>query len=477
VIPRLTTAHNFSSPRNLGAYRFLCALQSQGVDSLHFSWGALEAASFLPRVRIGRTIVSLARWRLSSEALAGLKHDDCEKQFAALQSLRSRHRWPRWVAVADGDNLLPVDLDNILSVETFVQLAKDRPQVTLTELFGADGLCVQGPEGGFMHELVLPLMTVPPAAAARAVSPPRSRAASGARRFPPGSEWLYAKLYTGTATGDEVLRDCVAPLISKTIAVGAADSWFFIRYADPEPHVRLRLHGDPDRLTREVLPLVQTAGLEAVARGISWRVQLDTYEREVERYGGDEGIVLSEQLFCADSDAVLGIVETLSGDAAADVRWRLALRGMDQLLDDVGLTLDEKLAVVKGCRLGFGKEHKADGLLDHQMGARFRRERLALEALIDRRNDMGSELEPGLMLLQRRSERIATIAQAWRRCAEAGRLAAPLDEVAASWLHMHANRMLRGAARAQELVIYDFLTRLYEGQRARQRGRNSSRQQ
>jgi hypothetical protein len=34
---------------------------------------------------------------------------------------------------------------------------------------------------------------------------------------------------------------------------------------------------------------------------------------------------------------------------------------------------------------------------------------------------------------------------------------------------MHANRMLRAAARTQELVRYDFLHRLYESRAARQR--------
>jgi len=36
-------------------------------------------------------------------------------------------------------------------------------------------------------------------------------------------------------------------------------------------------------------------------------------------------------------------------------------------------------------------------------------------------------------------------------------------------MHMHVNRMARAAARAQELVLYDFLARLYEGQAARAR--------
>jgi hypothetical protein len=49
----------------------------------------------------------------------------------------------------------------------------------------------------------------------------------------------------------------------------------------------------------------------------------------------------------------------------------------------------------------------------------------------------------------------------------AGPLSPPLTEVAVSYLHMHANRVLRSAHRAQELVLYDFLTRYYESQAAR----------
>jgi hypothetical protein len=65
------------------------------------------------------------------------------------------------------------------------------------------------------------------------------------RRFPPGSEWLYAKLYTGAATADQVLRQVVRPVTEAALRCGAADGWFFIRYGDPDWHLRLRLHGRP----------------------------------------------------------------------------------------------------------------------------------------------------------------------------------------------------------------------------------------
>ena len=42
------------------------------------------------------------------------------------------------------------------------------------------------------------------------------------RTFAPGSEWLYAKLYTGTATADRVLRDVLAPLVREALGSGWA---------------------------------------------------------------------------------------------------------------------------------------------------------------------------------------------------------------------------------------------------------------
>jgi len=46
-----------------------------------------------------------------------------------------------------------------------------------------------------------------------------------------------------------------------------------------------------------------------------------------------------------------------------------------------------------------------------------------------------------------------------------------LTELALSYAHMIANRLLRSAQRRQEMVIYDFLARLYESQAARSRNK------
>src|SRR5262249_56320057 len=105
-----------------------------------------------------------------------------------------------------------------------------------------------------------------------------------------------------------------------------------------------------ERLRAEFLPELEAAVAPLIDTGELWRFQLDSYEREVERYGGAEGLLVTEKIFSADSEAALGILELLSGDEGADARWRFALRGMDMLLDELGLDLHAQLAVVQDAR-------------------------------------------------------------------------------------------------------------------------------
>jgi thiopeptide-type bacteriocin biosynthesis protein len=459
VIPRLTNAHAFSQ-RSLGVYRFLASLQSQGTTSPSFDIGPFTALPHVPRIRSGTVVLREATWRLVKAQLAAITKARGADRIVNLRELRAAARLPRWVCVEDGDNVLPVDLDNVVAVDSFVHLIRDREVVNLAELVPAsDDLIVRGPGGAFAHEIVVPFVrtdaTVTAAERAAATRPPRAK-------FPPGSEWLFAKLYTGRAMADRVLA-ALAPLAETWPA------WFFIRYGDPDWHVRLRVSGDPAWLLGEVMPQLTAATRPLLDDGQVWKVQLDTYERETERYGGARGIVLAERLFHADSVAALGIVGLLDGDAGSDARWRLALRGIDQLLADLGFDTRAKLDVMSLARDAFMREHGAERVVPFHkvLGERFRAERRALETLVDRTQDAASELAPALALFDARSNANAPIIAELRAAGDRGELGLSLPELAGSYMHMHANRLLRSAHRAHELVLYDWLARLYEGQLAR----------
>ena len=455
VIPRMTNAHTFSG-RCLSLYRFLCTLQSQGVcEAFYWSWGPLDKVAFLPRVRCGRLVLARARWRVSGEEIRELAESRGGGLLAAVDRWRSRRRIPRWAVLLEGDQELPVDFHNLLSVETLLSLIERRSQVLLDELFpGPDQLCVSGPEGRFLNEIVVPFLSrheaVPETGGKVMTEPAR-------RRFASGSQWLYAKLYTGTMTADEVLVGAVGPLVREMVAGGAIDRWFFLRYGDPEWHLRLRLHGEPERLHGEVLPRLQATLAPLLDSGRVWRWQLDTYERELERYGGGQGIELAERLFSVDSDACLAILEGAEGDEGAADRWRLCLRGIDLLLSDLGLGLEAKSRLLKSLRESFGEEFGIGTPFKKQLARRLRRERRAIDEALEPTYDAGHPLAYGFDALDRRSRRLAPIVAELGHLARQGRLGVSLDSLAASFVHMFANRLLRSDGRAHELVLYDFL--------------------
>jgi thiopeptide-type bacteriocin biosynthesis protein len=463
VVPRLTSAHNYAY-RGMAVYQFLCRLQRQGfADGLAF-WGPLASSPFLPRVRAGRVVLQRASWSLAADDLG--PRGDRDAEFRAVQEWRRSRRTPRFVALAEPGLALPVDLDNVLAVESLVQAARARGTARIVELCPPpDELCAHGPEGGFCHELVVPFVR------SRQPTPPSpSRPADGRvrRTFPPGSDWLYVRVYTGETAADGVLAADVAPLVSELTASSVVDRWFFLRYRDPEFHLRIRLHGDPTRLHADVRPAVEEAGAGLLDRGLAWRFELGTYEREVERYGGPGAIELAEQVFHADSEAVLAILPMLEpGDEGQEERWRLGLCGAHRLLVDLGLDDRERVALVRSQRDGLVRRFGWDRGVLGRVGERFRRERAALERLLDSAAGESGPLEPGLQILRERSRVVEPIGRELATLSNAGGLTTQLSSVAGSLLHMHLNRLLRGDNAAQEAVICDFLVRLYEGRARR----------
>jgi len=464
VVPRLTSAHNFNFG-TLAVYRFLCSLQTQGVRAgAQWYWRPFEKQPFLPRVRYGRAILSRAQWQVTGEEIKQLRARRDADRYAAARRWREERGIPRRVLFSDEDLELLVDFDNVLSLDAFLAIARESTEVMLTEFWpGFDAQPVRGPEGRFVHELTIPF--------ARRREPTRRPAPSFRgdveRILPPTSRWLYLKLYTGSATADLVLRDTIAPLVSRAMESGAADRWFFIRYSDPLDQLRVRFGGEPARL-RGIIDWLPESLDPLLREGRIAKWQLDTYEREVERYGGPEAMEISERIFHADSEAVLAALEDLAGDRGAGWRWRLALLGIDRLLADFGFDLAARRDLTAQSRLAFGNEFSAGPKLTHQLAQRLRETGDEMYDLLTA-GAVGPEhpLAGSFAALDRRSAKLAPLVDELRALESRGELTAPLGDLVDSYLHMFVNRLIRSDARAHELVLYDLLHRLTVSRLAR----------
>jgi thiopeptide-type bacteriocin biosynthesis protein len=472
VVPRLSSAHNHTT---FGAplYRLLAALATDDRDAA-WTWGPLEAAPFLPRVRHGSVVLARARWRVTADEVGGAR----QVGTADLDALRVRRRLPRHVVLAQGDNRLVLDLDDDLGIANLRRELRAGGDVRLEELLpGPDELPLTREGRALTHEVLVPFITTRGTAPAGTpgpevtVAPARDDATARAatsvappRTFLPGSEWLYVKLYGGARAADDLvgeLDDLVAPLLRR----GVAQRWFFIRYADPDDHLRLRIGGDPTALSADVLPAVTEWATARHGTGRITRLTIDTYSRETDRYGGPEGIEPAEAIFEHDSRAVSVLLADRES-RAMEKRWLLTLLGLRDLLVDLGFDDAERLHIARRCKEAFAAEHRADRTLTRAIGAHHRTHRAAIDQLMAGDAAGAAEARALAVFAARRVE-----LRPWRErllhLEREGRLHEPRLDLAASFLHMHANRMLATRARAQELVLYDHLERVERAAAAR----------
>lgn len=470
IIPRLSCAHNYKLD-GLGIYRFLCTLQHQGVNGLtQWSWGPLESAAFLPRVTLGRLVFSRSRWRLDAETISTWRKLKRSELHEAVGRWRHQAGLPRFVLWVSGDRELPIDIENPLSVESLILGTGGRRELILEEMLPAPGrLPVGGQEGQYVHEIVLPIVAI-------------ARKPSDERRMQPmmqpmpmrkseqtlqsWSRWMYVRLHTGEYNADIILTDLVGPHVARLKEQALVDRWHFVRFADPHPHLRIRMHGSPTVLLQEG-EFAKT--IESLLREkLVYAVQIDTYEPEVERYGGPEALLLAEEAFDADSDSVVAILAMLreSGFAPTYERWKAVVRGVDTILSDFSYDLDAKRSLSERMRKAYREEFGVSEKQRHLMGERYREYRLELERWLSGRAEdrVAAFIEAAF---QYRSARLVDIASRFRLLEQARRLTRPLREVTMDLMHMHANRMLPVIQREQELIVYDFLVRAYQSMWAR----------
>jgi thiopeptide-type bacteriocin biosynthesis protein len=442
--------------------RFLQELGLDGrVGLARFDWGPASALPFLPRVRFDRVILRCAQWRMPRRRSAQLLQADDARHFrTALESWRAMWSAPRLVYLAAADNRLLLDLEDPLQSDLLrEELVRDRPgDVILEEALPApEHAWLEGPGGTYVSELVIPMVLHQPetaqgdAGAVASVAPERVRLPSHStvdRRRPPGSDWLYFSL-TGQPQGeDALLAGPVRDLTSQLVEEGDVDDWFFVRYGDPQRHLRLRLHGDPERLCARVLPHVTRWGASLIAAGALDKIGLEVYERELERYGGVAGTVLAETVFSADSDAALAILGLLDDGLVSELdRVDVAVFTTDALLQDLGMDSPARRAWAE-----------AAAPPRVESGAEYRVRKARLRKLLGGRSDSLSPLADELCsIVCARSAAVRPIVDKLAALDDEGRLSEPLPELAYSLAHLHANRI--GLDRASERLALGLLHR------------------
>ncbi|NBE51186.1 bacteriocin biosynthesis protein [Streptomyces sp. YC537] len=271
--------------------RFLCEVhRSHAAILAPFAWGAAATLPFLPEVRFGRTILSAACWRLRARDL-----DDPECWEQDFINWRIQYGVPRAVYVGSSDQQLRLDLD-LSAHRDLLRAELDHHRVL--SLHEAPEESAYGWIGR-AHEVTMCF------AAAQTATPPPTRYAVARRdagRLPGATDDAYLKVYGSEARAPEVLTTHLPRLLDELET--SPEAWF-IRYADPEPHLRIRLPLPSPNAFGDAARTVAEWADELRDEGLIQRVQWDTYLPETGRYGSGAELAVAERYFAADTAAAL----------------------------------------------------------------------------------------------------------------------------------------------------------------------------
>lgn len=297
-----------------------------------FTWGKLgEAATFLPRIRFQKTILSPAEWHFDAALI---------KDFAAWAK-----QWnlPRRFNLVHGDQYLLMDQEHSAHIAEITNKIKKGKSFKLVEEI--DSFWIQSERGSHSSEIVA-TFSKNPAFSKKPIQPAPFVPIPAEHRYKlPGDEWLYVKFYLGEEESTRFLVCNLAPFAAYCEKEGKSKGWFFVRYRDPEPHLRFRLHIFSESLP-EILSLLKKSSLGWIEDGLIKNMVLACYERETERYGGRELIEVAESVFCADSWSIVSILSSLLNNQFSSHESVIHTLSVIFFLRDFGLNTEDMLSIL-----------------------------------------------------------------------------------------------------------------------------------
>ncbi|NVM62584.1 thiopeptide-type bacteriocin biosynthesis protein [Mucilaginibacter sp. SG538B] len=447
VVPRLSSAYNYNRSQH-PIYTFLCDIQHQrGNGSLSFNWGALSTDFvFFPRVETSfGVILHRATWKFTPAILGELcKAEKFMDKFGDLfNSFRNEWLLPDKFYIIKGDNELLIDTENEISIQVLAkEIARQDPVLILSECIHLQHEAIVRDVDGdpYMHQFVAPFHFDRP------LKPPYFQYIENTlqRNFFPGSEWLFIKLYLSSNIANEVLLKLDELLnYSGTVKI---KQWFFIRYHDPDNHIRVRINlldeGDFQDVylaVREVLSPFLTSGQLHV-------VQLDTYVRELERYG--QQIEQAEGLFCIETSFCCSVFRLLESNRYDTEDWLLIFWLIKDYLNLMSNDLNDQLQFVERQQAYFFAEFD-DKAVKIQIDQLYRKYHGSLNNLLLAYDD----------LLRQKRMQVELLLQNYTIDWNAKFLS--------SVIHMAVNRYFSSRQRLHECILYGMLLKFLKSEKAR----------
>ena len=177
----------------------------------------------------------------------------------------------------------------------------------------------------------------------------------------------------------------------------------------------------------------------------------------MERYGVNS-ISLVEEIFYVDSDCIIRLLRQIDDVYSEQLRWQLALLLIDDFLSAFSYEISQRKELMNAMADNFKKEfgfiHKN---VSNKLNIKCRINRKYIDDILSR----GDEFVNYFDLANSRRMAFIPIANKLTCMDKSGELNVTMKSLLTSLIHMTMNRWFRTKNRLHEMVIYEFLSRYY----------------
>jgi len=391
-----------------------------------------------------------------------LLQNDATSLIAEFKNLSNELKLPPVFSFSEGDQQLVFFRDREQDVLFFAGCIKQKNEVVLKEylLESREGAILKDSVGStFINQFnayLMPQKQVP-VVPVKTFMPPVDKQK---RKYIPGSEWLYLKIYT-SKIGSKRLLLKIIPLIRRKYTGGAIKKWFFIRYEDHAPHIRLRMQILPQDIG-EILIAFKSKLEDGVNQHVIREYQIDVYNRELERYQA-AGMEPTEDFFWVSSELAVKYLKINVKDDAP-LNYEVALLTVMEMIGIFLPEADAQLQFAADSYLLFFPEFE-EKMLRVEMDKKYRELAPGIKRLLS----YGGFLQTtGLVNVNRRFIRALN---SLNRSLEADENAK--KDFLRSIVHMHLNRLFTDEARKQEMIVYYLLFKYLLSEKGRNKNKKA----
>lgn len=460
IIPKLTNAHNYNKKTN-PIYQFLAELEYQEIlPSLAFDISDFNLLSpFVPRIQFKNVIIRPASWsfRASDFKESFGKAENVTKQ--NISKFLAKWKLPNVVEYYFHGITTIINWQSVSSVKLFLKyiLNGSINSISLTELFdeASNSFVVDGKNRPYFSQCLALVKNK------YAEHQPLKRSffledqLQVQRKFVPGHHWIYYKLYGGINTSEKFLKNKLPGLLEQLKEKSLLKKFFFIRYSDPDYHLRCRFLAEQGKVN-EMMMFLNDHFKSLHEDQCFWKIQLDTYNRELERYG-DKTIEMAESIFNADSLFWIGLKE-LGIENMDYVLPIFFVRSVNSLLGGIGLDEQEKYLVFETLRNSYEKEFnvKQQENLRNLINKKEKELRFEVEKVMKNNFSAYARYVDPTSLMNLLEVFQNNVSLACKEYAEKVSKSEML-QIVPSLIHMHAIRCFITKPRENELFVYNVL--------------------